>query len=88
MGKPRIEREGSLKARNARPLPGTLTLAEREVLGMLKEGKPSREIARLLEKTERTVNFHVSNILRKLDAANRTHAVVIAMEKGLFGSNG
>jgi DNA-binding CsgD family transcriptional regulator len=62
-----------------------LTPREKEVIRWLKEGKTSWDISRILGMSERTVNFHASNIIRKLDAASRTHAVAVAMEKGLIG---
>jgi DNA-binding NarL/FixJ family response regulator len=40
----------------------------------------------MLSIRQSTVKFHVRNIMRKLDATNRTHAVVIALEKGLFNT--
>jgi DNA-binding NarL/FixJ family response regulator len=47
------------------------TLREREVLQLLVTRHTNREIARLLSISERTVETHVANVLRKLDAANR-----------------
>jgi len=61
-----------------------LTARELEVLRRLKDGKTSGETAQLLDITERTVKFHISNILRKLRAGNRTHAVATAMGQGLI----
>jgi DNA-binding NarL/FixJ family response regulator len=51
-----------------------LTLREREILGIVAEGKSNGEIARMLWVTEQTVKFHLSNIYRKLEVANRTEA--------------
>lgn len=64
-------------------LPETLTAREMEVLSMLALGKTNREIAGELFVTERTVKFHVSSILGKLNASNRTEAVSIATRQGL-----
>lgn len=61
-----------------------LTPKESEVLRWLSEGKSTSDIASILAICTRTVKFHVSNILRKLNAENRTHAVVIAIERGLI----
>jgi DNA-binding NarL/FixJ family response regulator len=62
-----------------------LTGREKEILCYLQHGRASREIAELLIITERTVKFHIGNCLRKLCAANRTQAVVLALEKGMLG---
>lgn len=56
---------------------------EIEVLRWLKEGKSNWEISMILKISERTVKFHVKNICTKLDVINRTHAVVVAMERGI-----
>ena len=61
-----------------------LTLREREVLRSVKLGRTSRDAADSLGISERTVKFHMANILRKLKAGNRTQAVAMAMEQGLF----
>ncbi len=61
-----------------------ITGREIDVLRRLKSGGTSREIASMLDISERTVKFHICNIMRKLKAENRTRAVVIAMEKGLI----
>ena len=60
-----------------------LTEREREVLTLLAQGRPNKEIAGLLSISERTVKFHVSAILGKLGAGNRTEAVTIAVQRGL-----
>jgi DNA-binding NarL/FixJ family response regulator len=61
-----------------------LTDREREVLGLLAAGASNREIASRLYLAEGTVKNHVSNILGKLHASNRTHAVTLAREQGLI----
>ena len=63
--------------------PNDLTPRELEVLALLADGLPNREIAARLFVTERTVKFHVGSILTKLDAANRTEAARIAARRGL-----
>jgi len=60
-----------------------LTARELEVLHLLMRGLQNKEIAAELVVTERTVKFHVSSILRKLNAGNRTEAVAIATKYGL-----
>ncbi|MGH2461291.1 MAG: response regulator [Chloroflexota bacterium] len=61
-----------------------LTDRERGVLKLLAAGASNREIAASLTLAEGTVKNHVSNILSKLHAANRTHAVTLAREQGLI----
>ncbi len=61
-----------------------LTEREREVLDLLAGGASNREIATRLHLAEGTVKNHVSNILAKLHAANRTQAVALAREQGLI----
>jgi NarL family two-component system response regulator LiaR len=61
-----------------------LTARELEVLESLAEGMTNKEIAVELVITVRTVKFHVSSILRKLEAGNRTEAVRTAAERGII----
>ena len=61
-----------------------LTAREQEVLQLLAQGMTNKEIASELVITERTVKFHVSSILRKMDKGNRTEAVRTAVELGLI----
>lgn len=63
--------------------PDTLTDREHDVLRLLARGLTNREIAAELVITERTAKFHVSSILGKLGAGNRTEAVTIAAQQGL-----
>lgn len=56
----------------------SLTEREREVLGLVSAGLSNKEIAQQLVVTVRTVDFHVSNILRKLNAVSRVEAAVWA----------
>jgi DNA-binding NarL/FixJ family response regulator len=57
---------------------------EIEVLGLISKGKSNKEIADLLFVTENTVKMHVKKILLKLQANDRTQAVVIAIQRGLL----
>ncbi|MET7651479.1 MULTISPECIES: response regulator transcription factor [unclassified Streptomyces] len=61
---------------------GTLTEREREVLGLIADGRSNREIARALVLSEKTVKTHVSNILMKLDLSDRTQAALWAVRHG------
>ncbi|GAA3171425.1 response regulator transcription factor [Streptomyces ramulosus] len=61
----------------------TLTERESEVLGLIADGRSNREIARALVLSEKTVKTHVSNILMKLDLADRTQAALWAVRHGI-----
>jgi len=61
-----------------------LTERELEVLRLLAQGMPNKEIATRLIISERTVKFHVSSIMGKLGATNRTEAVSLAAQRGLI----
>jgi len=61
-----------------------LTPRELQVLKGLTEGKSNKEIARDLDITEPTIKLHVKTLYRKVGAANRTQAALIAREAGLF----
>ncbi|GAC1356295.1 MAG: response regulator transcription factor [Ktedonobacteraceae bacterium] len=62
----------------------TLTERELEVLHLLAQGMPNKEIAGKLVISERTAKFHVSSIMGKLGASNRTEAVALAAQKGII----
>ena len=68
--------------RPTRPSPRleSLTLREREVLGLLGQGLSNQDIARDLALAERTVKTHVSNLLAKLAVTSRTQAALIARD--------
>jgi DNA-binding NarL/FixJ family response regulator len=66
----------------------TLTPREQEVLEQLALGQQNKEIAAKLVISERTVKFHVSAILSKLHAGNRTEAVAIAAQHRLVRLKG
>jgi DNA-binding NarL/FixJ family response regulator len=65
--------------------PGGLTRREIEILKLVAEGHSNAQLARMLWVTEQTVKFHLSNIYRKLDVANRTEASRWAQRNGLLG---
>jgi DNA-binding NarL/FixJ family response regulator len=62
----------------------SLTQREIDVLRLLAGGNPNKLIADQLSITEDTVKGHVKNILSKLDANDRTHAVTIALKRGVI----
>jgi len=62
----------------------SLTPRELEVLEMLAEGLLNKEIADRLHISEHTVKFHVSSIIGKLGASNRTEAVTWGLRRGLL----
>ena len=64
--------------------PDDLTPHELDVLHCLARGDSNKEIAITLSITERTVKFHVSAIIAKLGASNRTEAVTMAAQRGLI----
>lgn len=63
---------------------GPLSGREREVLRLVADGLPGKQIARALGISERTVKFHTTSLLRKLGADNRAQAVAVAAQRGLL----
>lgn len=61
---------------------GGLTEREQEVLSQISEGLSNREIAEKMFISEKTVKTHVSNILSKLQLADRTQAAIYALKHG------
>ncbi len=80
----KVLRHMSSEADTRRHTPEALTPREREVLQCLGRGLTNKEIAEVLFISERTVKFHVSAILDKLGAGNRTEAVTLAAHRGLL----
>ncbi len=80
--------------RSAEPAPSRqssedpgLTKREVEILQLVAEGYSNSQLAKMLWVTEQTVKFHLSNIYRKLDVANRTEASRWAQLHGLLPAN-
>ncbi len=61
-----------------------LTTRELEVLRLIRDGYRNKQIADELTIAETTVNFHIKNLVDKLGANDRTHAVTIAVRRGLL----
>lgn len=61
-----------------------LTAREMEVLRLIRDGYRNKQIADQLTISENTVNFHIKNLMEKLRANDRTHAVTIALRRGLL----
>lgn len=71
---------------NHPPLPpdgASLTAKELEVLNWMKDGKGNADIADIMTLSVKTIEYHVTNILRKLGASNRIGAVVIAIRHSI-----
>ncbi len=75
-----------LLAEVSSPRRGGLVLSarEKEVLRLVADGLPTKQISVSLSITERTVKFHVNSIFRKLGADNRAQAVALAAQRGLL----
>lgn len=61
-----------------------LTTREMEVLRLIRDGFRNKQIADELAIAETTVNYHIKHLLDKLQANDRTHAVTIAIRRGLL----
>ena len=61
-----------------------LTCRELDVLRLIRDGYRNKQIADQLCIAETTVNFHIKNLVDKLGANDRTHAVTIAIRRGLL----
>jgi len=61
-----------------------LTGRELDVLRLIRDGYRNKQIANHLSIAETTVNFHIKNLVDKLGANDRTHAMTIAIRRGLL----
>jgi ATP/maltotriose-dependent transcriptional regulator MalT len=66
--------------------PAGLTARELQILGLLADGLSNADIARRLVRSEKTVDHHISAILRKLDVRSRSEAVAVARRTGVFAT--
>ncbi len=73
-----------LKAAREVPLPIPLTEREVEILRWTVSGKTAWEIGGILKISERTVNFHIQNVMGKFGVHSKTHAAAKAMGMGLL----
>jgi LuxR family transcriptional regulator len=64
--------------------PARLTRREAEVLGLVADGLSTPELARTLEISPHSVESHVRKAMERLGAANRAHAVALALRSGLL----
>ena len=64
-----------------------ISVREKEVLNWLQQGKTSWDISVILGISERTVNYHVYNVMQKLGVTNRPQAVAVAAHSGLIDFN-
>jgi DNA-binding NarL/FixJ family response regulator len=62
----------------------SLTNRELDVLRLIRDGHRNKQIAVQLTISETTVNFHIKNLVDKLHANDRTHAVTIALRRGML----
>ncbi len=82
-GRKRISPEVAVQVAN-HAADSLLTLREIDVLQLIAEGNANKVVADRLAITEDTVKAHVRNILSKLGANDRTHAVTIALKRGII----
>jgi DNA-binding CsgD family transcriptional regulator len=80
-----VQRTIQKKAEVPPPIP--LTSREVEILKWTADGKTAWEIGQIVNISERTVNFHLRNIMTKFGVHNKTHAAAKAANLGLFSSH-
>jgi len=76
----------ALRAEKAAALPVPLTEREVEILKWTVAGKTAWEVGTILKISERTVNFHLQNVMEKFGVHNKTHAAAKAMHLGLLSA--
>jgi DNA-binding NarL/FixJ family response regulator len=81
---PRVAAKLIAQVRTPRGAADHLTDRERQVLRLVAQGLPGKQIARALNISERTVKFHTASLLHKLGADNRAQAVALATQRGLL----
>lgn len=66
--------------------PGDLTERESEVIGLVARGLQTKQVARVLDISAKTVDTHIQNAYRKIGVSTRAAATLFAMEHGLLAS--
>jgi len=74
-----------LSTRTSSPPAQSLSLREREVLAMVAEGLPNKQIARRLSISEKTVKAHLTSVFRQIGVTDRTQAALWAQRNGIVG---
>jgi NarL family two-component system response regulator LiaR len=82
-----MEQVAQRNAATRDPLAQNLTEREMEVVRLVAHGQSNAEIGHELVISEKTVKTHISNILNKLDLADRTQLAIFAIKKGLVDPN-
>jgi DNA-binding NarL/FixJ family response regulator len=70
--------------KNMEAVTAPLTNKETQVLQQITNGNSNKQIAQLMGTSEQTIKNQISSVLRKLNANDRTHAVVLAFKRGLI----
>ena len=78
-----VAMRGLMNGNGGAPSAPSLTPRESQVLGLIAKGQTNRQIARALGVSEKTVKTHVTNLLRRIDAADRTQAALWAVRHGI-----
>ncbi len=81
---PRVTSKLMAEVSSPRRTGPVLSTREKEVLRLVADGLPTKQISASLSITERTVKFHVNSIFHKLGADNRAQAVALAVQRGLL----
>ncbi len=72
----------SINGKTMEAIVAPLTSRETQILNYIADGNSNKQIASILQISEQTIKNHVSNILHKLNANDRTHAVFLAIRYG------
>jgi DNA-binding NarL/FixJ family response regulator len=78
-----VAMRGLMNGSGSSPSAPSLTPRESQVLGLIAKGQTNRQISRALGVSEKTVKTHVTNLLRRIGAADRTQAALWAVRHGI-----